>query len=393
MEEGEMRTKGGGMKKVSLCIAALSLVALSLSAAFAEDALKIGAIFSVTGPASFLGEPEKNTALMLQDQINAKGGVSGKKIELIVYDDESDVNKAVLAADKLLKKDKVMAVIGPTTSGNTFAIEDKFEKANIPLISCAAAEKIVKPVKKWVFKTPQSDRLAVMKIYDTLVAKKTKKIALITVSDGFGQSGREVLKELAPRMGLEIVADEVYGPKDTDMTAQLTKIRGSGAGAIVCWGTNPGPAVIAKNRVQLGMDIPLYMSHGVASKKFIELAGSAAEGIMLPAGKLIVADQIPGIDPQKAILLKYIKDYESRYKAPVSSFGAYAGDALTLVTKAVETGKSSNPADIRNSVEKTKGFVGITGVFNFSPEDHNGLDENSFEMVVIERGDWKIIKK
>ncbi|HXX56609.1 MAG TPA: ABC transporter substrate-binding protein [Thermodesulfovibrionales bacterium] len=381
------------MKKVSLCIAALSLVALSLSAAFAEDALKIGAIFSVTGPASFLGEPEKNTALMLQDQINAKGGVSGKKIELIVYDDESDVNKAVLAADKLLKKDKVMAVIGPTTSGNTFAIEDKFEKANIPLISCAAAEKIVKPVKKWVFKTPQSDRLAVMKIYDTLVAKKTKKIALITVSDGFGQSGREVLKELAPRMGLEIVADEVYGPKDTDMTAQLTKIRGSGAGAIVCWGTNPGPAVIAKNRVQLGMDIPLYMSHGVASKKFIELAGSAAEGIMLPAGKLIVADQIPGIDPQKAILLKYIKDYESRYKAPVSSFGAYAGDALTLVTKAVETGKSSNPADIRNSVEKTKGFVGITGVFNFSPEDHNGLDENSFEMVVIERGDWKIIKK
>ncbi|MCE5194067.1 MAG: ABC transporter substrate-binding protein [Nitrospiraceae bacterium] len=381
------------MKKIYLFIITLFFSCMLVSPALAEETIKIGAILSVTGPASFLGEPEKNTALMLKDQINSKGGIMGKKIELIIYDDETDVNKAVLAADKLLKKDKVVAVIGPTTSGNTFAIEEKFEKAGVPLISCAAAEKIVKPVKKWVFKTPQSDRHAVSKIFSQLLSKKIKKIAIITVSDGFGQAGREVLKELAPKMGIELVADEVYGPKDTDMTAQLVKIKGTDAEAIVCWGTNPGPAVIAKNRVQLGINIPLYMSHGVASKKFIELAGDSAEGIFLPAGRIIVAEQIPDKHPQKAMLKKYVKDYESKYKSPISAFGGHAWDALMLVVKAIETGKSVNPADIRNNLEKTRGFIGTAGIFNFTAEDHNGLDENAFEMVVIEKGNWKIIKK
>jgi len=379
------------MKRFFCCLLILGIF-LGFAPAFGEDTIKIGALFSVTGPASFLGEPEKNTALMLQEQINARGGVLGKKIEIVIYDDETDVNKAVLAADKLLKRDNVIAVVGPTTSGNTFAIEEKFEKANIPLISCAAAEKIVKPVKKWIFKTPQSDRYAAIKILKHIKERKFSKIAIITVSDGFGQAGREVLKEVAPTLGLEIVADEVYGPKDTDMTAQLTKIKNTPAQAIVCWGTNPGPAVIAKNRVQLGIQTPLYMSHGVASPKFIELAGSASEGILLPAGRLIVADEIPDKHPQKPVLVKYIKDYETKFKSPISTFGGHAWDAIMLVVKAIEMGRSAKPADIRANLEKIRNFVGTGGVFNFSPEDHNGLDERAFEMVVIQKGDWKLVK-
>ncbi len=376
--------------KILICIAIV--LGLAVSSAFAQDTIKIGAIFSATGPASFLGEPEKNTALMLQDKINGQGGVLGKKIEIIIYDDETDVNKSVLAADKLLKKDNVIAVIGPTTSGNTLAIEDKFEKAKIPLVSCAAAEKIVKPVKPWVFNTPQLDKHAVAKIYKHIKAKKIGKIAIITVSDGYGQAGREVLKELAPSAGLEIVADEVYGPKDTDMTAQLTKIKGTGAGAIVCWGTNPGPAVVAKNRAQLGIKTPLYMSHGVASKKFIELAGQAAEGLFLPAGRLAIIDQVPNDHPQKGVLANYRKEYEARFKIPVSSFGGYAHDAIMMIVKAIETGKSAKPADIRNNLEKITGFVGTSGIYNYSATNHNGLDESAFEMVVIEKGDWKRVK-
>jgi len=379
------------MKRFFCCLLILGIF-LGFAPAFGEDTIKIGALFSVTGPASFLGEPEKNTALLLQEQINARGGVLGKKIEIVIYDDETDVNKAVLAADKLLKRDNVIAVVGPTTSGNTFAIEEKFEKANIPLISCAAAEKIVKPVKKWIFKTPQSDRYAAIKILKHIKERKFSKIAIITVSDGFGQAGREVLKEVAPTLGLEIVADEVYGPKDTDMTAQLTKIKNTPAQAIVCWGTNPGPAVIAKNRVQLGIQTPLYMSHGVASPKFIELAGSASEGILLPAGRLIVADEIPDKHPQKPVLVKYIKDYETKFKSPISTFGGHAWDAIMLVVKAIEMGRSAKPADIRANLEKIRNFVGTGGVFNFSPEDHNGLDERAFEMVVIQKGDWKLVK-
>jgi branched-chain amino acid transport system substrate-binding protein len=380
------------MKLKAICLM-LGICLLGAVSAFAEDeAIKIGAVLSATGPASFLGEPEKNTMEMLAEELNAKGGLLGKKVEMVILDDETDVNKAVLAADRLLKKDQVVAVLGPTTSGNTLAIKGKFAPAGVPLVSCAAAEKIVVPVDPWVFKTPQSDRHAVKKILEHAKSKDYKKIAILTVSDGFGQAGREVLKELVPAEGFELVADEVYGPKDTDMTAQLTKIKNAGADAVICWGTNPGPAVIAKNHVQLGMDTPLYMSHGVASKKFIELAGDAANGIMLPAGKLIVADQLSDDDPQKPLLVKYAKEYQDKFKAPVSTFGGHGYDAFMLVVKAIEDGKSADPKDIRDNLEKIKGYAGTGGVFTFSPEDHNGLSEKAFEMVVIENGDWKIAK-
>jgi len=327
----------------------------------------------------------------LQDQINAKGGVLGRKLEVIVYDDETDVNKAVLAAEKLLKKDGVAAAMGSSVTGNTLAMSGKFAAAETPLVSLAAAEKIVKPVNPWVFKVAQSDRLAVGRIVAHAKAKGYKNIALITVSDGYGQAGREVLKELLPAEGFAVVADEVYGPKDTDMTAQLTKIKSAGADAIVCWGTNPGPAVIAGNRVHLGLTTPLYMSHGVASKKFIELAGAAADGLILPASKLIVANQLPDGDPQKALLVSYAKQYQERFGTAPSQFGGYGYDAVMLLAGAIEAAGSDKPAAIRAALEKTAGASGVTGVFSMSPEDHNGLSESAFVMVEIVNGDWKII--
>ena len=359
----------------------------------AAEPIRIGAIFSATGPASFLGEPERNTAKMLEEGINKSGGLLGRKVEIIVYDDETDATKAVTAVDRLIKKDRVVAIVGPSTSGNTLAIVPKVEEAKIPLVSCAAAKKIVDPVKKWVFKTPQSDELAVKRIYRHLKQAGIKKIAIISASDAFGAAGREELKGLAVGAGLAIVADEVFGPKDTDMTAQLTKIKGTDAQAIVCWGTNPGPAVIARNRVQLGITIPLYMSHGVASKKFIELAGAAnAEGILLPAGRLIVENQVPANQPQKKVLSGYIKEYESKYRQPVSTFGGHAWDAVMLVFQAIRDAKSADPAAIRDALEKIKGFQGTAGEFNFSEKDHNGLTEEAFVMVKIHKGDWEMLK-
>ncbi|BBD10041.1 ABC transporter substrate-binding protein [Desulfovibrio ferrophilus] len=378
------------MKTLRMIILSLSILALA-AVAMASETIKLGAVLSVTGPASFLGEPERNTMEMLVEEINAKGGILGKQVELIIYDDETNVNKCVLAVDKLLKKDKVCAVLGPTISGNTLAIMGKFPKAQIPLISCAAAEKIVKPVNPWVFKTPQSDRHAVTKILKHVTAQGYKKIAILSVSNGFGQAGRAVLQELVPAQGMQLVADEVYGPKDTDMTAQLTKIKSLAPDAIICWGTNPGPAVVAMNRVQLGITTPLYMSHGVASKKFIELAGAASEGIMLPAGRLIVADQIADANPQKPMLTAYAKDYQTRFKAPVSTFGGHGYDALVLTLKAIENGGSAEPQAIRDNLEKLSGFVGTAGIFNFSANDHNGLNEDAFEMVAIKNSNWTIV--
>lgn len=380
------------MKKVLMFMLAVFAVS-TMGNAYAGDSIKIGVVASVTGGASFLGEPERNTLVMLEDQINASGGILGKELELIIYDDETEVNKAVLAADRLIRRDRVQAGIGGTTSGNTLAIMNNFARAQIPLVSMAAAEKIVNPVNPWVFKTPQSDRHAVTRILNHTKDQGYQNIAILTVSDGFGQAGREVLRELVPEMGMNLVADEIFGPRDTDMTSQLTRIRNQSPDAIICWGTNPGPAVITRNRQQLRLDIPLYMSHGVASRRFIELAGEAAEGLLLPLGRLAVAEQIPEDHPQKELLLDYIAQYEERFNAPVSSFGGYAWDALMLIKKAIEMGESTDPKSIRDNLEKIQGFIATGGTFNLSPQDHNGLDESSFVMAVIEDQDWKIVSE
>ncbi|UJX41502.1 ABC transporter substrate-binding protein [Desulfovibrio sp. JY] len=368
-----------------------ALFALSASPAQAADPVRLGAVLSVTGPASFLGEPEKNTIQMEVDKINAAGGVLGRPLEVVILDDETGVNKAVLATDRLLKKERVSAILGPTTSGNSLAVMGKAAAAKVPLISCSAAEKITKPVNPYSFKVAPSDRLAVARILAHAKKQGYKKLAILTVSDGFGQAGREVLKELVPADGFELVADEVFGPKDTDMTAQLTKIAGASPDAIICWGTNPGPAVVAKNRVQLGIKTPLYMSHGVASKKFIELAGEAAEGILLPAGKITVAEKLPDADPEKAQLVAYAKAYEEKYHAPVSTFGGHGYDSLHLAVKAIEAAGSDKPQAIRDALEKTKNFPGIGGIFTYSPTDHAGLGPDAFIMLRIEKGDWVIV--
>jgi len=371
-------------------IAVAATITHGASKSKAKEPYKIGAIFSVTGRAAPLGQPEKETAEMIVEQINAKGGIDGHKIELIVEDDASEEGKAVLAAKKLIESDKVLAVVGPSTSGNTLAIVKQFEESKTPLISCAASVLIVEPVKPYIFNTPQTDRTAVNKILDYLEKKKIKKIAFISDSNAYGQSGRKEIENLAPQRGIEIVAKETFGGEDTDMTAQLTHIKGTDAKAVICWGTNPGPAVVTRNMKQLGMKIPLIQSHGIANKKFIELAGDSANGVILPAGRLIVADQLPDSDPQKKVLLKYIADFNKKYN-DLSTFGGHAYDSLHILFAAL---KKSGPdkVKLRKEIENTKKFVGTGGIFTYSPNDHNGLNANAFVMVTIDKGDWKLMK-
>ncbi len=372
-------------------IAAAALLLTTSSASFAAGTIKIGGLFSVTGPPAFLGEPERNTAKMVVDSINKAGGIKGQKVELIVYDTAGDATKAVQMATKLIKDDHVVAIIGPSTTGESMAVIPVAEKEKVPLISCAAGSKITDPVKRYVFKTAQNDGLAVAKIYEYLQKQKQNKVALLTVSDGFGASGREQLKALAGKYGMQIVVDDTYGPKDTDMTSQLTKIRASQAQVLIVWGTNPGPAVIAKNAKQLGLKLPLFMSHGVSSKKFIALAGDAAEGVKLPSGKVIVSDVLPKSDPQKGSLLAYVKDYQNHYKVEGDHFGGHAWDGVMLLKAAIEKGGATTEG-IRNALENIKDFHGIGGTFNFSGQDHAGLTKDAFIMVEIKNKDWVIAK-
>jgi len=378
------------MKKFMALIVPATLL-LIVSSAFAAEPFRIGALFSVTGPASFLGEPERNTLEMLVKEANAKGGIKGHKLELVVYDTQGDATKAVQLATKLIKNDKVSVIVGPSTTGETMAIIPVAEKEKIPLISCAAGIKIIDPVKKYVFKTPANDHVAAEKIFNYMATKKQKSVALLTVTDGFGSSGREQLKDMARKKGIAVVADETYGPKDTDMTAQLTKIKGSKAEAIICWGTNPGPAIVTRNVKQLGIKIPLYQSHGVASKKYIELAGADnAEGVLLPAGKLAIYDKLKPSDPQFKLLKDYDQRYKKAYSAEASTFGGYAYDSFLMISEALKSGTS--PDQLRDGLEGIRKLVSISGIYNMSGSDHNGLDLNAFEMVRIVNGDWAIAK-
>jgi branched-chain amino acid transport system substrate-binding protein len=378
------------MRKILPVLLFAASVFFSVSS-FAAEPLRIGALFAVTGPASFLGEPERNTLEMLVKEANAKGGIKGHKLELVVYDTQGDATKAVQLATKLIKNDKVSVIVGPSTTGETMAIIKVVTDNKIPLISCAAGIKITEPVNRYVFKTPANDHVAAEKIFNFMTSKKQKSVALLTVTDGFGSSGREQLKDMAKKKGITIVADETYGPKDTDMTAQLTKIKGSKADAIICWGTNPGPAIVTRNLKQLGIKIPLYQSHGVASKKYIELAGNEnAEGILLPAGKLAIHDKLKKGDQQFKLLKDYDHAYKKSFNVEASTFGGYAYDSFLMINEALKAGSSTE--QIRDGLEGIKKLVSISGIYNMSTSDHNGLDLNAFEMVKIVKGDWEIAK-
>jgi branched-chain amino acid transport system substrate-binding protein len=367
-------------------------LALPFSCTKEKEPYKVGAVFSVTGRASFLGEPEKKTVEMIAEAINKVGGINGHRLELVLYDDESDETKCVLAVKRLIKKDTVPVIIGPSLSGNTLAVVKVVNDAKVPLVSCAASNKIVTPVvdRKWVFKVPQSDTHAVEKIYDYLLKNGIKKIAVMSVSTGFGASGREELLRLAPEVGIEIVADERYGPKDTDITAQLTRIRGTDAQAIVNWSVGPTQVLAVKNWRDLGMtNIPFYQSHGFGSRKNIELAGGAAEGVFCPLGRVNIPNLVPADNPQKKVIELYNKAYQEKYNEPLSSFGGHGWDALNLVIDALRA-VGPDSAKIRDYIETRTNFIGQHGVFNFSPTDHNGLTKEAFEMVVVKDGDWAL---
>jgi branched-chain amino acid transport system substrate-binding protein len=370
-----------------------ALVALGLATpALAE--IKIGASLSSTGPAAFLGDPQLKTREMLVEEINAKGGINGEEIALIAYDDNGDPNKARTFATRLVEDDEVVAIIGGSTTGTTMSILAVTEDAEIPFISLAGAIDIISPVKPFTFKTPHTDRMACQKIFEDMQKRGFMKIGMISGTDGFGASMQAQCKSVAADYGIEIVADETYDPKDADMTAQLTKIKGvDGIQAVLNPGFGQGPSIVTRNYKQLAIDLPFYQSHGVASDGFIELAGAeAAEGVRLPGTALLIADLLADNDPQKPLVSGYKSAFEAATDTPVSTFGGYAHDAFLIMTGAIVGAGSAASAAIRDAIEATKGLAGTTGIYSFTAEDHLGLDLSAFRMLEIKGGKWTLVE-
>ena len=366
---------------------------LAVGIAGAQEPIRVGAFLSVTGPAAFLGDPEQKTLELYVEKLNAAGGVLGRKLQLVAYDSAGDAEKARTFARRLIEQDRVDVIVGGSTTGETMAVVPLVEQAGIPFISLAGAVVIVEPVKKWVFKTPHTDRMACEKIFGDMRARGIAKIAIIAGAGGFDRSMRGECLKVAAQNKIEIVADESYAAGDSDMTAQLTKIRGTpGVQAVLNAGFGQGPAIVTRNYRQIGVTVPLYQSHGVASKEYVKLSGDAAEGVRLPAAALLVAESLPDSDAQKKVVVAYKREYEGRFKSEVSTFGGHAYDGLMLAVEAMKRAGSADKARVRDALEATRGYMGTAGVVNMSAQDHMGLDLTAFRMLEVRKGEWTLVK-
>ncbi len=367
------------------------LVALSGWAADG-DTVRIGAILAVTGPNANLGMPEARTLQMLADRTNAQGGIAGKKVELFIRDSQGNTEKAISFAKQLIEEEQVLAILGPSTSGESMKLKGLCDDSETILISLAAAETIVNPVAKWVFKVAPMDSSAVRMIFRTMKKMGISRIGVLASNSGFGQGGRAQLEKLAPADGITIAISEVYDKDATDLTGVLTKIRGQNVQAVVNWSTEPAQAIVPKNMKQLGFDVPLFQSHGFGNLNYVAAAGKAAEGLIFPAGRVLVADVLPVSHPQKKLLMDYRAAYIGLFKDEPSTFGGHAFDAFTVLAEAVRKA-GTDRQKVRDAIENIKGLVGTAGIFNFSPTDHNGLSMEGFEMLTVKDGRFTVLSQ
>ncbi|WP_456432768.1 ABC transporter substrate-binding protein [Thermosulfuriphilus sp.] len=364
-----------------------------------EAPIKIGAFFALSGPAAFIGTPTKLVAEMAVAEINKAGGINGRPIKLITADTEGDPTKAVMVAKRFINVDKVVAVIGPTRTDTGMAVKRLFEQARVPIIMTVGGDPVIMEggrlgTARYIFKTPQRSSIAVRKIYAYMQKMHIKEIALLTASDGFGQDGRRWLKKLAPEYGIKILASESFNPRDTDMTSQIVKIMTTKPQAIVCWTIGPAGSIVAKNIRQLKVSVPLFQCHGLPGPKYIELAGPAAEGNLMPATKLMAWRELPESDPQKPVIAHFVHLYNQVYhlgeKFPLNTHSGYAWDAVNILAQALKVAGDDREA-LRKAIEQINGYVGISGIYRLSPKDHCGLDVDSMIIVKVENGRWKLV--
>ena len=386
---------GGRMRDISVVgLAAMLTAALLAPAApvLGQGApIKIAVITAVTGPASSLGKPEQDTARMLQAQWTAAGGLGGRPVQVITYDTETDPTKAVLLAKKAVTEDNALAFVGGTTSPESQAMADYATQADVPFMSLAASTTLSVPTRQWVFQMPQRNATAAAKALEYLIAIRAKTFAFLYRNDDFGQDGLVALRTYGLHQNVTLVDAEAFAASDTDLSAQVVRARAKNPDAMVVWSTPPTASIAARNIRQLGIRVPIVESHGIANRAFIQLAGPAANGVVFPSGKMLVAGQLAPGDPQKDLLVKYVRDFEAANRYAASTFGGHAFDGLTLLADAIRH-VGPDRGKIRDYMEHARGFVGTGGVFNMSPENHNGLGTRDMVLIAIKSDAWTIWK-
>lgn len=391
------------MKKSSLIIvtaAAIICFMLGSSLGYSAEPIKIAGIFALTGRAAHIGTAQRDAVVIAIDEVNQQGGINGRKLEMVMEDTESNPTKAVMALKKVLESEDVVAIIGPTLTGTAMAMRGFIEKEKIPAFMHSGGDVILlAPLNKkdpnsrpkWTFKSPYKAADAMGKICQYMSRHGIKKIGFIYSDEGFGKDGLRNVKIQAPKYRVTVVAQEAFQPKDVDMTAQLTRIEAKGVDGIIAWTVGPAMGIIAKNVKQLGVKSPLFECHGAGDPIFWKVAGEAGEGVMMPSTKIVVGDQLPDSDIQKKKIIDYVNAYRKKFNREPGTMVAYGADAAFIVVNAIKE-VGPDRTKIRDAIENTKGYVGLSGIYNMSPMDHNGLSMTDIVMIKATQGGWKLLK-
>ncbi|UCG81017.1 MAG: ABC transporter substrate-binding protein [Desulfobacterales bacterium] len=390
------------MKGKALVIVAVSLAVCFMVGSplcFGAEPIKIAGIFALTGRAAHIGTAQRDAVLIAIDEVNEQGGINGRKLEMVMEDTESTPTKAVMALKKILEAEDVAAIIGPTLTGTAMAMRGFIEQEGIPAFMHSGGDVILKaPLKKddptslpkWTFKSPYKAADAMGKICEYMSKYGISKIGFLYSNEGFGKDGLKNVKVQAPKYGVEVVAEEAFEPKDVDMTAQLTRMNAKGVDGIIAWTVGPAMGIIPKNVKQLGIKAPLFECHGAGDPIFWKVAGEAGEGVMMPSTKIVVADQLPDSDPQKKKIQAYVKAYREKFNCEPGTMVAYGADAAYIVVDAIKK-VGPDRAKIRDAIENTQGYLGISGIYNITPEDHNGLSMKDIVMIKATKGGWELM--
>lgn len=386
------------MKKFLPCLLAAAFAASSHAVFAAGETVNVGVVVSATGPAASLGIAERNTVALLPRQI---GDVN---INYTILDDATDATQAVRNMRKLISENKADVIIGTTATPGSLAMVDVAAEKKIPMISLAASANIVEPVqgaRVWSFKTPQNDVLMATAVVQAMQKARTKKLGFIGFSDAYGQNWLKELKNALDGKPIEIVATESYARPDTSVTGQVLKLLAAKPDAILIAGSGTAAALPQRELKQRGFKGQVYQTHGAGNSEFLKMCGGACEGLILPAGPILVAGQLAQANPVRAAGLDYTQKYEAQYgKGSVSGFGGHMHDAGALVVAAIpkalaggaEPGTEGFRQALRDALENSKDVIGVHGVFNMSASDHSGLDERARVMLRVKNGQWEYAK-
>lgn len=386
------------MKSLHRTITVLALCALVFSAVgcaksepqaggSAAEPIKVGAVLSLTGTYAALGTSEQNALKLEVDRINAAGGVGGRKLDLIIEDDATDEAKAVAATTKLIEQDGVAALIGATGTGQTMAMRGDVDRSGIPQISMAGGTVVTQSFDKLVYQTPWSNTIVVPFVLDAIKQTGAAKIAVLSDTGGYGKDGLAIIESSAKAAGLEIVTSQTFNPGDTDLSAQLTKVKSSGADAILLWTAGKEGALAVKAGRDLGLKQPFFGGSGQARQEFVTGAGEAAEGFVFGTGKSLVPSTWGAGSAQEKAVADFADRYKKAYGDSPDIFAGHAFDAVAILTDALNRTKGdTDPAALNAAIEQTSGLLGFGGAFTFGPDNHNGLTASDLQLYTVKAG-------